>query len=144
MKNTGKGASLLQNQKYKFTCWRLSSHWVVKTTNDGGVAGHIFLLGGFSGCSGVRFASVPTRGAWAPGPSHPGRALFIWAVRVSKKISESARYPSSSRLLVSLRATAHVQHQQRRRGCIPPEFTADGRFMISQYIGYLFLAFSLP
>jgi len=46
------------------------------------MAGQIYFLGGFSGCSGVRFAPVPTRGAWAPGPSHPARALFIHAVRV--------------------------------------------------------------
>ena len=57
---------------------------------------------------------VGTRpGVYPAKAGHPGRALFIRAVRVSKQISESARYPSSSRLLVSLRATAHVQHQQK-------------------------------
>ena len=53
-------------------------------------------------------------GVYPAKAGHPGRALFIRAVRVSKQISESARYPSSSRLLVSLRATAYAQHQQGR------------------------------
>ncbi|MFO0489993.1 MAG: hypothetical protein ACK5ZY_17125 [Cyclobacteriaceae bacterium] len=73
------------------------------------------------GCSGVRFAPVPTRLAWAPGPESiplrrgiPPRALFIRAFRVSDKINDSTCYPSSSRLLVTHSATAHAQHQQRR------------------------------
>ena len=57
---------------------------------------------------GTRFGVYPAKAG------HPGRALFIRAVRVSDKINESTCYPSSSRLLVTHSATAHAQHQQRR------------------------------